>query len=472
MFNKKLIIGIFVVILMTAPFTTKAVSTQELQAQISQLLALVASLQQQLAQKTAGDNNVTLLSQQQCENFTHDLYIGKRDSNTNGEVSKLQRFLIREGVYPEALVTGYYGILTAQAVMRWQHANGMTFTNLQSGVGPKTRAKIRLTSLCNIKKIKNEESLTPIITSVIPNVATIGTKITLYGKNFASFEGNKTIYIVNEQGEKAIINGAYNEATQALYPKGQAGFVLKSKMCKIMNWYSGLPCTEYMYIIPGKYQLYVSTYTKDSNRIELIVKEATALNGTRINDINIMNMPTHMVSLLGNGPGTLSDFAISIPTAASLRKESTGSNSIKIFNPSTKANEDLLSIYLYPIAKNKINDLKKYIKTIAKSYALQKMQQEGDISNLDKILVDTLLEEMFKTSQIIYYPNNIKAEFSALDLSDIGGEGIMYTFATFDDDPNNIMLITLEFSDSNVIKTRNEAQAFVDRILKSMIWKG
>lgn len=78
-----------------------------------------------------------------CSGLTRDLYIGKDDASTNGEVSQLQQFLIREGVYPEARVTGYYGTLTAQAVVRWQKAHGMDFVTPTSGVGTMTRSKMR-----------------------------------------------------------------------------------------------------------------------------------------------------------------------------------------------------------------------------------------------------------------------------------------------------------------------------------------
>jgi len=88
-------------------------------------------------------NDSSRINNNACITFKYDLWIGRTDRETNGEVSKLQRFLIKEGVYPEAIVSGYYGILTARAVMRWQHQHGLTFTNLRSGVGVKTRAKMR-----------------------------------------------------------------------------------------------------------------------------------------------------------------------------------------------------------------------------------------------------------------------------------------------------------------------------------------
>jgi len=108
---------------------------EELQSQIQYLLRQLAVLKASL-----GGGIITPAT---CLSLSYDLYIGKTDVTTNGEVSKLQNFLRIEGVYPEGQVTGYYGHLTAQAVMRWQKAHGMDFVTLKSGVGKMTRAKMQ-----------------------------------------------------------------------------------------------------------------------------------------------------------------------------------------------------------------------------------------------------------------------------------------------------------------------------------------
>ncbi len=161
MFNKKLIVGLFTVILMTAPFTTKAVSTQELQAQISQLLALVASLQQQLAQQVNPTNvtpivrNVNTINSQttqanilgnspiKCETITRNLWQGVRGT----DVSQLQSFLKSTGDYTYPTITSYYGPATVQAVQRYQSRMGIVSygtpnTTGYGVVGPKTRDKM------------------------------------------------------------------------------------------------------------------------------------------------------------------------------------------------------------------------------------------------------------------------------------------------------------------------------------------
>ena len=62
----------------------------------------------------------------------------------NSDVKQLQGILVREGVYPEGIVSGYFGSLTQKAVQSFQEKYGIA----KSGevgygeVGPNTRAKL------------------------------------------------------------------------------------------------------------------------------------------------------------------------------------------------------------------------------------------------------------------------------------------------------------------------------------------
>jgi peptidoglycan hydrolase-like protein with peptidoglycan-binding domain len=61
--------------------------------------------------------------------------------SNNSDVQCLQNFLKNQGqsIYPEGLITGNFGSLTQQAVIRFQAKYGI----IQTGyVGPITRAKI------------------------------------------------------------------------------------------------------------------------------------------------------------------------------------------------------------------------------------------------------------------------------------------------------------------------------------------
>lgn len=81
-----------------------------------------------------------------CLVLVHNLMPGDTDDKTEGEVSKLQRFLAEDSsIYPEGTISGFYGNATRRAVERWQAANGIATngspeTNGYGAVGPKTRA--------------------------------------------------------------------------------------------------------------------------------------------------------------------------------------------------------------------------------------------------------------------------------------------------------------------------------------------
>lgn len=99
-----------------------------LQAQIIQLKAQIAEVQRKLAQ----------LKQPQiiCRNIQVSLSFGSRGN----EVRCLQSFLKSQGkdIYPEGLVTGYFGVLTQRAVVRFQEKYAseiLTPLGLQKGSG-------------------------------------------------------------------------------------------------------------------------------------------------------------------------------------------------------------------------------------------------------------------------------------------------------------------------------------------------
>lgn len=68
--------------------------------------------------------------------FTRDLFQGKRGD----DVIKLQTYLAEHGYYPEALVTGYFGVFTERAVIRLQKLNNISPT--VGYVGSITRATL------------------------------------------------------------------------------------------------------------------------------------------------------------------------------------------------------------------------------------------------------------------------------------------------------------------------------------------
>ena len=103
-------------------------AVESLLQKIAELKRKIASLQLQLAMQKTYQNN------QYCSVFSGDLYYGM----TSSEVRCLQQFLANLGpnIYPEGLITGYFGPLTQAAVKRYQALQGIITTGY---FGPLTR---------------------------------------------------------------------------------------------------------------------------------------------------------------------------------------------------------------------------------------------------------------------------------------------------------------------------------------------
>jgi len=87
-------------------------------------------------QPTNGNEGVPVSS---CLDISNNLTYRSRDVSTGGDVSALQDFLQAKG-YLNSEPTGFFGVLTLQAVKSFQQANGISPTGF---VGPITRAKIK-----------------------------------------------------------------------------------------------------------------------------------------------------------------------------------------------------------------------------------------------------------------------------------------------------------------------------------------
>lgn len=103
---------------------------------IKQLLEQITILKKEIARVQA--QLAALQGKPYCGLFVSSLYIGVRNTQ---EVQCLQQFLKDQasGIYPEGLVTGYFGNLTSLAVKRFQAVHGIPQTGF---VGPLTRAKM------------------------------------------------------------------------------------------------------------------------------------------------------------------------------------------------------------------------------------------------------------------------------------------------------------------------------------------
>lgn len=147
-------LGLGLAAMLLSPVFASAQTLQELQAQAQALLAKVQQLQAELATQNA--TTVTNTSTGggttyagACPQIGRSLSQG----DSGDDVTRLQQFLASDpSVYPEALVTGYYGALTEAAVQRWQVkynivSSGTPATTGYGVVGPRTAAAISI--LCS-----------------------------------------------------------------------------------------------------------------------------------------------------------------------------------------------------------------------------------------------------------------------------------------------------------------------------------
>ncbi|OHB17220.1 MAG: hypothetical protein A2913_00185 [Parcubacteria group bacterium RIFCSPLOWO2_01_FULL_40_65] len=95
------------------------------------------SIQSLLDQISALQNQINQLQKSTVSGLVRDLSIGSQGE----DVRALQNFLIKNGVYPEARITGYFGNLTKNAVIRFQQKYAIS--PRIGYVGAKTRAKIK-----------------------------------------------------------------------------------------------------------------------------------------------------------------------------------------------------------------------------------------------------------------------------------------------------------------------------------------
>ncbi len=160
----KRIVGIlFVTALM--PTMVSALDIQALLAQIDSLRAQVLVLQSAQTQPLPGDTKCDLPSRLLGPGATGD------------HVKRLQEFLARDQtVYPERLVTGYYGNLTIAAVRRWQKrfsimSSGSVTTNGFGVVGQRT-----LDAMRNVWCIQSQMTPSPF---TIPKNLTATTGVTV-----------------------------------------------------------------------------------------------------------------------------------------------------------------------------------------------------------------------------------------------------------------------------------------------------
>ena len=163
---KKLAFSGVGLLLLATPLFTSALTVQEqiqsLQTLLQGLLAQITALSAETSGTVGSSSSDTENTESggsagasSCVSLSNNLSIEDTDTGSNGEVTRLQQFLVSQGasIYPEALVTGYFGPATERAVKRFQAAQGIVSSGTPEStgygaVGPSTRAKIRTLTGC------------------------------------------------------------------------------------------------------------------------------------------------------------------------------------------------------------------------------------------------------------------------------------------------------------------------------------
>lgn len=142
-----LIASVIAIVLVSSSYlstpSASALTADEIQAQIKELLAKVADLTRQL-NMLQGQSGSTVTVQPSTTGQYHRVCGMLARSLAQGahgdDVVSLQEFLQSEG-YLSASATGYYGPATAQAVARWQASQGLSAVGV---IGPMSRERIKL----------------------------------------------------------------------------------------------------------------------------------------------------------------------------------------------------------------------------------------------------------------------------------------------------------------------------------------
>lgn len=135
-----------------AQISSQPISVDDLQKQIQDLLKQIQTLQKQVAALQAElgkppepstpaqvptTPNVSSEPEAVPPEFTRSLSRG----SSGDDVRKLQEFLAKDKeIYPEGLITGFFGPLTEAAVKRWQEKNEIEPMGV---IGPKSIAKFQ-----------------------------------------------------------------------------------------------------------------------------------------------------------------------------------------------------------------------------------------------------------------------------------------------------------------------------------------
>ncbi len=114
---------------------------------------------------------------------------------------------------------------------------------------------------------KNSDGGRAIITNLSKNSGKIGDTVTVSGCNFRGFEGQANVGIENSKGVSGIL---FTKVIPLSQTTDSIMFKLQSPICQQDNSYSGNPCTSWLTLSPGTYNIIVSGWNT-SNKMPFII---------------------------------------------------------------------------------------------------------------------------------------------------------------------------------------------------------
>jgi PKD repeat protein len=140
--------SVLIICLIALPLSVSAQATQNINDLIARTQALLSQINTLQGGSASG---TTIIGTPAISGVCPSLSRVLKRGSVGVDVSSLQQFLAQDrSVYPEGLVTGYFGALTQSAVQRWQTkfgvvSSGSPATTGFGVVGPRTMAAIRAT---------------------------------------------------------------------------------------------------------------------------------------------------------------------------------------------------------------------------------------------------------------------------------------------------------------------------------------
>jgi hypothetical protein len=233
----KLLASLAALAFFVLPLAASASALSDLQVKLQSLLSQVSAVQQQIAalQATSG---TPATGPAACSLLLQHFSLGTTDATTAGGVSVLQKALAADpSLYPEGLVTGYFGPATTRAVTRLASRcvlSGGVATSTSSISGLSAQTGLPLISIDQSSLIATSSA--PVITGTAQNVSML--ILVVDAGNAVSYE-NDSVPVTNgvwSATTSPLSNGAYKVTARSI--KGNAvaaGYLIVSALAGASN---------------------------------------------------------------------------------------------------------------------------------------------------------------------------------------------------------------------------------------------